>query len=252
MEHVAGHEGVALHVVRRGEAGEPVVFLHGLLLGNVATWFFGAQMRLAAHHRTLSYDLRGHGRSDVPATGYDLGTMAADLDAVLQATDTVGAHLVGHSYGGLVALRWALDGGRPASITLVDSPLPPGGPDEIGAFLHQTPEAMVDALPEGLKAAVAGGRRQARKLLEHLHRLATETTVLADLDAAEGFDEGALRALDVPVHLVYGTRSGCADDARTLADWLPDARLTWLDGGHYLHLDQPAALVEAIAEGLRG
>jgi pimeloyl-ACP methyl ester carboxylesterase len=48
-------------------------------------------------HRCVAYDRRGHGRSSVPAGGYDYDNLADDLHAVLEALDMRDAVLVGHS-----------------------------------------------------------------------------------------------------------------------------------------------------------
>ncbi|MGH7285457.1 MAG: alpha/beta fold hydrolase, partial [Polyangiaceae bacterium] len=53
--------GVALHVQRLGENGSPVVMLHGLFVGSMASWYFTAAPALAEKHRVLLYDLRGNG-----------------------------------------------------------------------------------------------------------------------------------------------------------------------------------------------
>jgi pimeloyl-ACP methyl ester carboxylesterase len=242
----------SLHVVQLGAHGARVLMLHGLLLCNVATWYFGVGARLASRHRVVLYDLRGHGRSSRPATGYDLATMAADLGAVI-GEDPDPVDLVGHSFGGLVALRYALDHpARVRRLVLVEAPSPPGAPTEIASFLGQDPEAMVEALPPGLRDAVAGGRRQARRLVEHLTGLATTTSVLSDLAGLSAFDPQALATLDLPVLCVVGAHSSCVDAGRGYAQAIPGARLEVLDGGHYLHLDQPdalAACVEAFLDG---
>lgn len=248
--HLVDANGIRLHALTLGSSGSRVVMLHGLLLGNVATWYFTAAPVLAERHRVLLYDLRGHGRSEVPASGYDLTTMAADLEALL---DDGPVDLIGHSYGGLVALRFALDHpGRVRRLVLVDTPLPPTAPAEIAAFLDRPADEMVAALPPELQAAVAGGRRQARKLIEHLVRLATQTTLLADLQATSPFDDAELATLTAQLHLIYGTDSAVAGSGAHLHTVVPGARLVSLPGGHYLHLDDPAALTAALVEAIDG
>lgn len=244
-----------LHVVDLGDPASgatPVVMLHGLLLGHVATWYFTAAPALASTRRVRLYDLRGHGRSSRPASGYDLATMSEDLEAVCAELDGP-VDLVGHSYGALVALTFAIR--RPERVrrlVLVEAPVPPGAPDEIRSFLSQDPEAMLHALPEGLRAAVAGGRRQARRLLEHLVGLATQTTLLADLGAMEAFPPQALHAVTVPVLGVYGTDSACREAGLTMVREMPKGLTRELPGGHYLHLDAAEALTAAIVEWLDG
>lgn len=245
--------GLALHVVTLGDGTDrPVVMLHGLLLGNLTTWYFTAAPALAKHRPVVLYDLRGHGRSVRPDSGYDVATMASDLLALLDTLGHTGpVDLVGHSFGGLVALHVARTAPeRVGRLALVDTPLPPTAPAEIATFVHQSPEAMLEALPPALQEAVAGGRRQARRLLGHLVGLATETTLLADLAAVAVIPEDALRAVRAPTLLIYGDASSCRTSGEQLAATLPDARLVVLHGGHYLHLDDAAGVTAALVEFL--
>ena len=98
--------GRQVHVQELGE-GPAVVMIHGLLVGSLASWYFTAAPDLARAHRVRMYDLRGHGRSGRADTGFDTRTLAGDLDA-LTADLPAPFDVVGHSWGGLVALRYAL------------------------------------------------------------------------------------------------------------------------------------------------
>lgn len=76
-------------------------------------------------YRVIRYDVRGHGRSSAPGTGYTWENYSSDLAALLDDRGIESAHLVGCSMGGAVALQFALDHpGRVLSLTLVDSALP--------------------------------------------------------------------------------------------------------------------------------
>ena len=55
--------GLKLHVQRLGEGGRPVVFLHGLVMDNLSSWYFTVANPVAQQRSVLLYDLRGHGRS---------------------------------------------------------------------------------------------------------------------------------------------------------------------------------------------
>ena len=75
---------VRFHVQELGpgaESGEstPAFMAHGLLVDNLASWYFGAAPRVARDRRVVLYDLRGHGRSEAVRSGYDVATGAADL-----------------------------------------------------------------------------------------------------------------------------------------------------------------------------
>jgi pimeloyl-ACP methyl ester carboxylesterase len=242
---------VRLHTAELG-AGPPVVMLHGLLIGSLASWYFTAAPALARTHAVRLYDLRGHGRSERPATGYDTATMAADL-AALTADLPDGFDLVGHSYGALVALAFArAHPARVRRLAVVEAPLPPATFAEQHGWLTADPDHLVAALPPALQGAIAGGRRQAARLLATLRALAYDTTLLADLRAEPDLDATALAAITAPTLCVYGDRSSCRPAGERLAAQLPHARLALLPGGHYLHLDAKDALAALLVDHLDG
>lgn len=98
---------LGLHFTVLG-AGEPtLVFTHGISASG-DTWRFQVPA-FEGVCRTVCWDLRGHGRSESPDGPYDMGDLARDM---LQVADAVGAAQivpVGHSAGGAIALRFALD-----------------------------------------------------------------------------------------------------------------------------------------------
>lgn len=92
---------------RRAGSGPLVVLLHGWpQTGHCWRHLMGP---LSAGHTVLAPDLRGYGRSDKPAGGYDKRTMAADLHQLIHVLGFGSAVVVGHDRGARVAHRWALD-----------------------------------------------------------------------------------------------------------------------------------------------
>ena len=241
------HDGVALHVLLQGAAGPWVVMSHGLFVGSIATWYFGAGPALAQDHRVAMWDLRAHGHSAAPPTGYDLATQTDDLRAVLDQLGIARATLVGHSYGALASLRLAIESPeRVARLVIVEAPLPPGRVEELEVLRGRTAEDMVRSLPEGLQAVVGQGGRRARRLIAHLHRLVSATTLVEDLGAEPDFDDAELAGIGVPTLLVYGSRSSCLSAGHRLARTLPCARLVTLDAGHFLPVERGSELVDLL------
>jgi pimeloyl-ACP methyl ester carboxylesterase len=123
---VAVRDGVRLAVRDQGpiDAEATVVLLHGLCLekGSWAAQIRDLTRQWGDRIRIISYDHRGHGRSDTaPTSTYVVEQLAADLADVLAALDVTGPlTLVGHSMGGMVALAYL---GRPAA----DRPVEPHG-----------------------------------------------------------------------------------------------------------------------------
>ncbi|MFF2846726.1 alpha/beta fold hydrolase [Streptomyces sp. NPDC058001] len=107
---VVSADGARLHVETHGPDDAPTVVLaHGW---TCSTAFWARQVRdLAADHRVVVYDQRGHGRSPAPTgpDGYSTRALADDLMAVLDATLAPGgkAVLVGHSMGGMTVMAAA-------------------------------------------------------------------------------------------------------------------------------------------------
>ena len=98
--------GVRLHYARAGQ-GPPVVLLHGYPETNYA-WRHQIPV-LAERYTVIAPDLRGYGRSEKPAGGYDKRTMADDVRALVEELGFERIALVGHDRGARVATRFAKD-----------------------------------------------------------------------------------------------------------------------------------------------
>lgn len=101
--------GVRLFYQQQGD-GPDVVLVHAVT-SNQAVWMFaGLPDALAeAGYRVTTYDLRGHGASERPATGYTSAEMAADLRGLLAELGLGPAVLVGHSFGGVIGMHAAAE-----------------------------------------------------------------------------------------------------------------------------------------------
>jgi pimeloyl-ACP methyl ester carboxylesterase len=99
--------------------GEWLVLLHGLA-SQAHIWDLVAPM-LTDSFRVIAIDQRGHGLSDKPDSGYDWATVTSDLDAILDALKIERAVLAGHSWGGNVAVQYAVDQpDRVSGLILID------------------------------------------------------------------------------------------------------------------------------------
>src|SRR5205085_11625371 len=121
-----GANGVKFHVQRlvpkHAIPRTTVVLLHGLIIDNLSSFYYTlAGPIMDAGAEAFLYDLRGHGRSERPATGYGPVDSVADLAALLDACGIDHpVYLLGISYGAVVAARLALDRpGRGAGCSLV-------------------------------------------------------------------------------------------------------------------------------------
>jgi pimeloyl-ACP methyl ester carboxylesterase len=104
MPFIETNDGTRLHYQDRGE-GEPIVLIHGWTLG-AEVWERQTAGLAAQGLRCVAYDRRGSGQSGRPVDGYDYGTLADDLAALMERLDLRGATLVGHSMGGGEVARY--------------------------------------------------------------------------------------------------------------------------------------------------
>ena len=161
--------GIALHAV---EAGAGPLLL--LVSGWPQTWYSWHKImpELARHFRVVAVDLPGLGDSDFPADGYDTGSIALHLDAVLHAFGADSCTLVTHDIGAWVGYAYAAR--RPQRVgrlVLMDAGIPGLVPAEVFRFSPETVGRVwhfyfnaVDSLPEML----ISGRE--REFLEWLFR----------------------------------------------------------------------------------
>ncbi len=130
--------GVRFNVLTMGDAGPTLVFVHGVMIDNLSSFYLSIAPALAKAARVILYDLRGHGRSEQPPSGYTTDDMADDLDGILAVLDLPDPRVivVGHSFGGYIALRFATR--RPervAGLVLLEAH---SGMADFGAQMEQT------------------------------------------------------------------------------------------------------------------
>ena len=105
VDKTIGLRDLSFHFREYGEKGRPIVLLHGVA-SNSRIWITTAPL-LAEKFRVYALDQRGHGESDKPDGGYEFDSVVADLDAFIEALELERPVVVGHSWGGNVALQYA-------------------------------------------------------------------------------------------------------------------------------------------------
>jgi len=119
----ASLRGHTIHYQQIGE-GPDVVLIHGLFC-NIAFWWFRVAPKLAERCRVTALDLRGHGFSAMSDEGYRTVDLAGDVVALMDHLGIRDAHVIGHSFGGAVALAAAVLGAdRIRRLSLIDAWVP--------------------------------------------------------------------------------------------------------------------------------
>jgi pimeloyl-ACP methyl ester carboxylesterase len=253
-----------------------VVLVHAVT-SNLAVWVFaGLVDALAADFRVTAYDLRGHGFSDRPPTGYTSAVMAEDLRQLHAALGLGPALLVGHSFGGVTALHAAaLHPEMVAGVILSDSFFPglrhvePNyGKPSIWTDLRETFAKVGIDLPGAvdftrLFRAAADLTPEQSKMLEEavgpfgrgwLRQLAplAETTCGDEAMTEAGLTADVIRAVRVPVAALYDEFSPFLATCRWLAANLPACTAEIIPAAKHLAvLENTAAFTAAVQRHLK-
>ena len=253
---VTSGDGTRLAVQDWGR-GRAVVCCHAWAMSG-RMWDAQVPALVDAGVRCVTFDRRGHGRSDVPSGGYELDTFADDLAAVLNTLDLHDAVLVGHSAGAQEVVRYlSRHGADRVSGVVLSAPVTPcilqlddfpSGIDEATFDAQRTAwshdfGAWVDANSGAYfgNATVSAALQDATKrmLLDTPLQVVLETNKVltrADLRA----DLLAVAALEVHVTVIQGTLDASAPIAATgrpTAAMLTGSKLVEIEGaGHGLYL----------------
>jgi pimeloyl-ACP methyl ester carboxylesterase len=258
--------GVRLFYVLTGDAGPPLVLVHGSW-GDHAGWE-PVVPALARRFRVLAYDRRGHGQSEGPPGQGSAEEDAADLAALIERLGLAPAHVAGISFGGSIALRLAMR--RPDLVRSVAVQEPP-----LFGLLADDPAhgpamrevlARIGAVAERLAAGdAAGGTRQFMEtvafgpgvweLIPPEERQALVGNAPTFLDEARDpgaytVDVAALATCPRPVLLTHGDRSpACFPPVvARLAAALPRAETRLFAGSGHVAIDtHPAEYAAAVA-----
>jgi len=234
VPHVRAN-GVRFFVQHLGGGETTAVFVHGLVMDNLSSWWYTVATAAARRAEVVCYDLRGHGLSERPVSGYAVADSVADLLGVLDALGvTRPVHLVGNSYGGVVALAAAVTHPkRVASLVLVEAHAAVAGrvqpePAKLAEGLDLAGALLDDADVRRWVDTVAG--RKLTRMAATARELLFGCTLVDDLRHSPPFTEQQLAGIRQPTLLVYGERSDIFDRAELLAHLLPAARLEVVPG----------------------
>lgn len=273
--------GIRMHYVRAGD-GPLALLLHGW--PQTSHMWRHVLPVLARDHTVVAPDLRGYGRTDAPAGGYDKRTMAADLRGLVRALGRERVALVGHDRGARVAHRYALDHAgevdRVAFLDIIptravmerfDATMAEGFWHWLFHFQADLPEMLVaDHVREYLEFFFDrwAWRRSAldpAAVDEYVRAFARpgrlragfedyRATLSDDLPAdEESFAAG--RRLTMPVSVLWGARGlvGRLPVVDIWAAYADDVRGAPIDDcGHFLAEEQPAAVAEQLLQFLAG
>lgn len=258
MQYITSRDGVKIGFLREG-AGPPLIFVHGAAADH-RSWI-DIMQPLGQRFTVYAMDRRGRGFSgDAPE--YDLSREAGDVAALAESTGAPAA-VVGHSFGGLVALEAALQCDQIQRLILYE-PYIPGSE-------RSAPQEVIDRIQVQidrgeLEEAMVTFLRGAALLTEEevaayrqgplwKSRIPLIKTVLREIAVEDGyqFSPARLAALDRPVLLLLGGDSQPVyrRSIETLHAALPDSRIAVLPGQRHLaYRTAPEMFIKALLDFL--
>jgi pimeloyl-ACP methyl ester carboxylesterase len=260
-------DGHRIHYVIKG-SGPDLVLIHGAS-GSLRDFTFGLVDRLAQDYRVIAVDRPGLGHSD-PIPDISLAAQARVIKAAVAQLGADHPIVLGQSYGGSVALAWALEGG-PKALVLVSAPsLPWPGKLDIWYRLTSNPvgRALIVPLasafvPQSYVASATTAVFAPDPVPQGYEAwLGTELTLRRETLATNAAQVNALRSelvtmeprypsLTLPVELVHGDADTIVPltiHSGPLAKILPNVTLTVIPGaGHMPHHSHVDVVIAAIA-----
>lgn len=262
--------GIQLHYQQMGQ-GPDVVMIHGIT-GNLAIWHLEIVPAFMQQYRLTTYDLRGHGYSDMPPAGYTTADHASDLDHLLDTLGIESAHLVGHSFGADIALHYTiLHPERVQRLGVVEPAIPAlqflrEREDWAGwtYWREKLSAAGVSVPPENwydgeylVRASVNipkqfGFRKGLPRRAAPLYRLVNTTSAAKDYCEVAGMTLERIAEVRHRTLVVYGKNSVFLEGYEYLRDHLPNCKAVLMaESEHFGPVERPELLIKHLEEFLR-
>lgn len=232
-------------------AEQTVVLIHGMF-SNLSIYYFNIAPVLAKHFHVVMYDLKSHGMSERFLDGYDLDNMSSDLIGLIDHLQLEKVHLVGYSFGGLIALKTALEyPERINQLVVMEAPDPQ---DEkarniIDEYSKEFLEHYVANFTDTTKVQM--GKRQMEKNHRMYEFLFNQTSIKADMIREKHFlSETDFSKLTAPTLLLYGADSNCRPTGEWLHSQISQSELELIPGDHNIPIQEPQHIAETISQFL--
>lgn len=261
-------DGLQVHVQVEG-AGPDLVMIHGAN-GNLREFTFALMTQLSGRYRVIAVDRPGLGYSDaLPENDASVAGQARILRQAVSQIGVTNPLVLGQSYGGTVALAWALQE-PPAALVLISSPSLPW-PGELDIWYRITatrigrtilvPLASAFVAQDYVRRAIDGVFSPQSPPSGYADHLGIDLTLRRISMATNIMQINALRpqvekmqinypALTLPIELVHGDADTIVPlhiHSGPLMELIPNGNLTVLEGaGHMPHHTHPEAVITAI------
>ena len=258
--------GIEINYELSGE-GDPLVLIHGFS-DNLNMWF-NQVPAFSRQYKVLTYDVRGHGKTEMREDRFSMKIFADDLRALLEALGIENACLLGYSMGGRIGLQFALE--HPEMTTgLVFANSGVMGSDveltaeQIAEMVERRKQMValfetgdIEAIADGMaeRSFSPGMRERDPAVFQRYERIKLQNDPRHYLAIMQAMVEAVtnppdLTQLGCPALIIAGEQDAfmAVNEARSMERAIDDVTVTILPTGHAAAIEAPRAFNQAVLD----
>ena len=223
---------IRLHCIDQGQ-GQPLVLLHGN--GESSDYFEHQIAHFCKMYRVIAIDTRGHGQSPRGNKPFTIKQFANDLLDFMDERNIEKAHLLGFSDGGNIALAFALK-----------------HPERVDKLILNGANLFPSGVKRRYQWPIELGYHIAKWFSKQSDKAKQNTELLGLMVNEPHIDPSELAQLTIPVLVIAGTKDMIKDShTRLIYNSLPNARLEFIEGSHFIASKNPKAFNATVEKFLQ-
>ena len=218
--------------IEKGQ-GEPIILLHGN--DGTSDYFKGQMEALAERYHVYAIDTRGHGRTPRGDKPFTIRQFADDLLCFMEEHQMEKAHLLGFSDGGNIAMVFAMK-----------------YPDRVDRLILNGANLTPDGVRRSTQIPIEIGYKIAKRFSGRSDSARCKAEMLGLMVNDPNVKPEELGAIHAKTLVIAGTKDMIlAPHTRLIAEHIPDSRLIFIDGDHFIADKKPEAFNKAVLDFLR-
>jgi len=223
---------IRLHCIDQGQ-GHPLVLLHGN--GESSDYFEHQIAHFCKMYRVIAIDTRGHGQSPRGNKPFTIKQFANDLLDFMDERNIEKAHLLGFSDGGNIALAFALK-----------------HPERVDKLILNGANLFPSGVKRRYQWPIELGYHIAKWFSKQSDKAKQNTELLGLMVNEPHIDPSELAQLTIPVLVIAGTKDMIKEShTRLIYNSLPNARLEFIEGSHFIASKNPKAFNATVEKFLQ-
>ncbi len=223
---------IAHHHIGKGQ-GEPLILLHGN--GGSTEYFRGQIDEFSRHYHVYALDTRGHGKTPRGDAPFTIEQFADDLLSFMDSHQIGKAHILGFSDGGNIAMAFALK-----------------YPDRVDKLILNGANLNPKGVKRSVQIPIEIGYRIAKFFSRKSSSARLNAEMLGLMVNCPDLKQDELSRIKAPTLVIAGTHDIIKEDhTRLIAGNIPDSRLVFIEGGHFIAEKSPEEFNRAVLDFLK-